>query len=220
MTSTKEGIVTEETLSEQQTEEESSMTETAIETTEIEETETDNKEIEEVKRYAEEVGIQAKGKGYNNDSVTWILYEDGRLVVEGEGDFSEVYNPSGGIYNDQTKRYKIPWDSYISYVKTIEFKVNKMTNFGSLFYDHRNLTAVDFSGCDMSTVTNMEHMFYGCDSLTSLDVNGWDTSNVQYMKYMFGRSGLKSLDLSTLNTSSVKGMAFMFEGCKSLTELK
>ena len=207
-TTAEESFVIEETLSEkQETEESSMMVETTAETTEIEETET-----EEIKRQTEEVGIKKKGEGYNNPNVTWILYEDGRLVVEGTGDFV-----TGDI---------APWcDVHSSMccsrdIKTAEVKVTGMTSLEGLFNGCSNLRSVDFSGCDMSTVTNMADMFNECSSLTNLDVSGWDTSNVKNMKYMFYNSGFVTLDLSDLNTSNVTNMEYMFGNCRDLTTLK
>lgn len=207
-TTAEESFVIEETLSEkQETEESSMMVETAAETTEIEETET-----EEIKRQTEEVSIKKQGTGYNNPNVTWILYEDGRLVVEGTGDFV-----TGDI---------APWcDVHSSMccsrdIKTAEVKVTGMTSLEGLFNGCSNLRSVDFSDCDMSTVTNMADMFNECSSLTNLDVSGWDTSNVKNMKYMFYNSGFVTLDLSDLNTSNVTNMEYMFGNCRDLTTLK
>jgi surface protein len=66
----------------------------------------------------------------------------------------------------------------------------------------------------------MTAMFYGCSNLTSLDLSTFDTSSVTDMYGMFeGCSGLTSLDLSSFNTSNVTNMSGMFSGCINLINI-
>jgi surface protein len=89
-----------------------------------------------------------------------------------------------------------------------------------MFYNCSNLTSLDLSGFDTSSVTSMLGMFYSCSSLTSLDVSGFDTSSVTNMQQMFQIcSSLTSLDVSGFDTSSVTNMFYMFASCTSLTSL-
>lgn len=157
--STEESSVMEETSTKQQeTEESSIMTET---------------ETEEIKQQESAVGIKKKGTGYNNPNVTWILYEDGKLVVEGTGDFvgTNLLGPTApwcDVYNSST--------NCSADIKTAEIKVNGMKSFAGMFDCCRNLQSVDFSGCDMSTVTDMSYMFNQCSSLTGRNrkCNSWN----------------------------------------------
>ena len=54
-------------------------------------------------------------------------------------------------------------------------------------------------------------MFKGCNNLSSLDLSTFNTSSVTDMRYMLnGCSRLSSLNLSTFNTSNVINMCYMF----------
>ncbi len=90
----------------------------------------------------------------------------------------------------------------------------------SMFDDCNNITILDLSNFDTSSVTNMRAMFSGCSSLTNLNLKNFDTSNVTDMSYMFSSfSSLTTLDLSNFNTSNVTNMYWMFNRCSSLTAL-
>ena len=84
-----------------------------------------------------------------------------------------------------------------------------------------NLTSLDVSGFDTSSVTNMSHMFYMCSNsnLTTLAVSGFDTSNVTDMSYMFGcwrdaPSYVTAFDLSGWDFSKVTTVNRMFDRCQ------
>ena len=89
-----------------------------------------------------------------------------------------------------------------------------------MFFDLKNLTAVDFSNFDTGIVTDMRHMFRGCTKLTTIDVSLWNTGNVEDMEFLFRDcSSLVSLDLSRWNTAKVKKLYGAFYDCKGLTSL-
>jgi len=94
---------------------------------------------------------------------------------------------------------------------------------GSLAYLFRNvnqMTDIDLTLLDTSSVTTMLQMFYGATGLTTLDLSTFDTSSVTTMQSMFnGATGLTTLDLSTFDTSSVTTMYAMFYGASGLTTL-
>ena len=94
------------------------------------------------------------------------------------------------------------------------FDANELNNYV-------NLTALDLSGFDTSSVTDMSGMFYCCSGLTALTFGeGFDTSSVTDMNYMFCEcQSLAELDLSGFNTSSVTNMYDMFWYCCNLTIL-
>ena len=57
---------------------------------------------------------------------------------------------------------------------------------GWMFYECRNLTSLDVSGFNTSSVTDMGGMFSECVSVTSLDLSGFDLLNLtESMQYMF-----------------------------------
>ena len=95
-----------------------------------------------------------------------------------------------------------------------------ITTTEKMFRECSNITEIDLSNFDTSSVESMGYMFYGCLSLISINLNNLDTSNVRIMYYMFQDcNSLISLDLSNFNTFKVERMDGMFNGCSSLTFL-
>jgi surface protein len=63
-------------------------------------------------------------------------------------------------------------------------------------------------------------MFDGCSNLTTLDLSSFNTSSVTNMNGMFGYcKKLTTLDLSSFNTSAVTNMYSTFYDCTSLTTI-
>ena len=93
-------------------------------------------------------------------------------------------------------------------------------NSSWLFDSFTNVTSIDLTGADTSSVTDMNHMFYNCESLTELDVSGFITSSVTDMNSMFRNcSKVTELDVSGFITSSVTDMSEMFGFCSKLTTI-
>ncbi|EAC9519275.1 BspA family leucine-rich repeat surface protein [Listeria monocytogenes] len=98
--------------------------------------------------------------------------------------------------------------------------VPSLLTMESMFENSYNLTELDVSGLDTSTVTNMKNMFYKCSVLKELDLSNWDTSAVNNMNSMFGYcESLEKLNVSNFDTSSVNDMYYMFRDCKALEKL-
>ncbi len=150
----------------------------------------------------------------NGSDITWVIDKDGKLTVEGTGDFIEKKIPS-------FTGYEPCWSvANKSSIKSAVINVKGMTIAHSLFSECTNLTSVDLSGLDTSNVTNMCSVFSGCISLTSVDLSGLDTGNVTDMSWMFNRcSSLTDVDLKGLNTRNVTDMSSMFKSCYSLTDV-
>ena len=155
-----------------------------------------------------------------------ILYENGEMVFQrgstpdaGKGNVLKAYT------GFETERYGYPdyapWYENKTSIKAVSFKdVVKPVSTAYWFYECKNLTDVDFTNLDTSTVTSMSVMFESCSALTNLDVSSFDTSAVTDMRWMFnGCSSLTRLDLSSFNTKTVTSMYGMFEYCRSLTSL-
>lgn len=167
--------------------------------------------------------------------ITWTIDVDGKLTVEGTGEFSiSKYGGRAPWYNERQNiksavvhvtglrdaSYMFDGCSELTSVDLSEFDVSSVTNMGWMFHGCSSLTSLDLGGFDTSSVTSMQGMFYGCSSLTSLNISSFDTGSVTSTGYMFsGCSSLKSLDVSGFNTSGIKGMVAMFSGCSSLTSL-
>ncbi|EOB3787203.1 BspA family leucine-rich repeat surface protein [Listeria monocytogenes] len=98
--------------------------------------------------------------------------------------------------------------------------VPSLLTMESMFENSYNLTELDVSGLDTSTVTNMKNMFYKCRVLKELDASNFDTSSVTDMNSMFGYcESLEKLNVSNFDTSSVNDMYYMFRDCKALEKL-
>lgn len=150
-------------------------------------------------------------------NITWVINADGKLTVEGTGDFAE---PSTDANNESAARNRVPWLSYNSQIKTAQIKVSGMTDASYMFFQCSALTSIDLSGFDTSTVTSMCAMFNSCYNLKDLDLSSFNTENVTDMHSMFGSSrSLENLDLSGFDTKNVVDMSLMFEACSKLTNL-
>ena len=97
---------------------------------------------------------------------------------------------------------------------------NKTISMHAMFAECYNLTTLDVSDFDTSTVIDMAYMFSSCRTITNLDVSGFDTANVTNMFRMFDScKNLTSLNVSKFDTSKVTEMGFMFYNCGGLTDL-
>ncbi len=97
---------------------------------------------------------------------------------------------------------------------------SSVTNMGHMFQYCRAVTELDVSGFDTSKVTDMSDMFHACDALETLDLSGFDTSKVTNMSDMFYSCDvLAVLNLSGFDTAKVTDMSYMFGYCPSLTSL-
>ena len=143
------------------------------------------------------------------EDITWVIDADGKLTVEGTGEFS-----------DSTGYDRAPWYNNYSSIKTAEINVTGLKDASYMFNDCNNLTSLDLSGFDTGSVTSMGGMFGGCHGLTSIDLSDFNTSSVTDMSAMFFNcQGLTSLDLSSFDTSSVTDMSAMLSNCQGLTSL-
>ncbi len=188
------------------------------ETTDISESETQETETQVVLNADGNIASGVIDEDYGH--ITWVIDADGKLTVTGTGDFSF---PEPSIY-----RIHPPWFEYRETIKSAKINVSGMTDasymFGSQFslYDdaYPNMTNIDLSDFNTSSITNMSDMFSGCEALSSLDLSNFDTSNVIDMSDMFRYChALSSLDLSNFDTSNVTDMSGMFCWCDNLTTL-
>ena len=145
----------------------------------------------------------------NGSNTAWVIDADGKLTVEGTGEFAD-----GGGYK------RAPWYEQRELITSVEIKLTGTRNASYMFYGCSNLASVDVSGFDTSQITNMNGMFCNCDSLRKLDLSGFDTSSVASMIGMFEEcNSLLNLNVSGFNTSRVMDMSWMFYGCGALSNL-
>ena len=142
-------------------------------------------------------------------NIKWNIDNNGKLTVEGTGDFSDS--------NDECRA---PWFDSKDFIKFAVINVKGMTDASYMFYDCNNLVSIDFTNFDTSNVTNMHAMFNSCDCLTELDVRNFNTCNVTDMGSMFEACfDIKNLNLSNFDTSNVIDMSSMFGYCLKLKSL-
>ncbi|MBD5513637.1 MAG: BspA family leucine-rich repeat surface protein [Lachnospiraceae bacterium] len=149
-------------------------------------------------------GEKIASGSYKN--TTWVIDENGKLIVSGTGEFC-----SYGM---------IPWSSWREQIKSAEIYLTGTTYTRDMFMGCSNLTSIDLDNFDTSNVTDLSGMFEGCVSIASLDVSNFDTRKAARMDSMFSRcESLNSLDVGNFNTCQTTRMDGMFAGCKSLDSL-
>lgn len=167
---------------------------------------------QETEPRADSENILASGTNSDNPSVTWILYQNGELVVEGTGEILTKNYISG------TSR--TPWYAYREDILSATVRVTGATTAAGMFEEHSKLETVDLKEFDTTKITSMADMFRLCRSLKEIDVSTFDTSNVTDINGMFSYcSSLTKLDLSTFDTSKVAFMGYLVEYCSSLQEI-
>ncbi|MDD6650572.1 MAG: BspA family leucine-rich repeat surface protein [Eggerthellales bacterium] len=145
---------------------------------------------------------------------TWAIDANGKLIVQPTDGISgklASWIPANGA----------PWFKYASKITSAVFAPGVSTGTCAYMFSlHSNLTSIDLSGLDTSSVTNMEGMFSECRNLVNLNFADLDTSSVVNMSDMFlNCRALSSINLEGLNTSSVTSMAGMFTQCYSLERI-
>ena len=147
------------------------------------------------------------GEDIASGVITWTIDADGKLTLEGNGDYKLVDACT-------------PWYGYRTYIKSAKVNVANMKNMALLFQGCDNLENVDLSDLDTSKVTDMSGLFMDCVKLKDINFGNFDTSNVYDMMSMFsGCKSLVNLDLSIFDTGKVEDMSCMFYGCSSLENL-
>ena len=112
--------------------------------------------------------------GGSYENITWGIDAEGKLIVEGTGEFSA-----------QMSWERAPWYSQRENIKSAVVCVTGLKDASYMFNGCKNLQSIDLSGFDTGSVTSMSYMFSNCSSLASLDVSGFDTSSVTSMSGMF-----------------------------------
>ena len=137
------------------------------------------------------------------------------IKINGKGEhtffFQDKINAIKEIYvNDVIKDFR----------KKNEIKIildlNQINSLDKLFLDCRNITEIDLSNFNSSSVTQMNEIFKNCFSLTSINFDNFITSKITFMQQVFfDCKNIKTLNLSTFNTSLVQSMHEMFRGCSN-----
>jgi len=165
--------------------------------------------------------IPTIGAGYNYDVVTSdgqsFIGQTGNLTitfpsagtydVKITGDFPRIYFNIGG---DRSKLIDIKQWGEIAWA-----------TFTNSFWGCNNLTNVTATDSpDLSLVTNMDFMFTGCSNMTTLNVTDWNVSSVNSMILTFAQcSNLITLNVSNWNVSSVTNFTQIFFSCTVINNL-
>lgn len=136
--------------------------------------------------------------GTCGDNLTWTLYEDGELVIDG----------TGAMYN---YLYGAPWDSYCPDMKSVTIG-NSVTKIGdSAFEDCESLTSVTMG----NGVTYFGiYAFRNCTGLTNVTI-GNSVKSISASAFQNCRS-LTSITIPDSVNAISKGA---FAGCYSLTSI-
>ncbi len=117
--------------------------------------------------------------------------------------------------------YMFDGDSSLQNIEGIDnFQTGKVTTMYAMF-SKSNISALNLSNWDTSSVTDMSYMFYGDSSLQNIEgIDNFQTGKVTTMYAMFSKSNISTLNLSNWDTSSVTDMSFMFNKCANLTTIE
>lgn len=99
--------------------------------------------------------------GGTYENIFWTIDADGKLVVEGTGEFaSSATSASAG---------RAPWYNYRGKIKSAEVKVTGMTDAAHMFNSCSAMESLDLSNFDMAEVAGVFAMLIGCSSLKKIN---------------------------------------------------
>jgi len=160
-----------------------------------------------------------------NESNIYILdnsnYTDKNGIKHSHDGFQELNESNVTLFMDNRKvifsrDQKIPEGE-------LEIKIIfhiKLTNCQNMFYGCKNITSIDLSSFDTTSVTDMSYMFYGCSDLKEINLSNINTKKVTNISFMFWGCGkLENLDLSSFDTKKVTDMNNMFYCCSHLSSI-
>lgn len=89
-----------------------------------------------------------------------------------------------------------------------------------LFYANSRLNELNEILSICKNVTTTQYMFYLCTNLTAIDLSNFDTSTIYRMNGMFQYcNNLTTIDLSNFDTSYVLETGYMFRSCTNLATI-
>ena len=128
--------------------------------------------------------------------------------------------PTGGVASDYFGNFPGNTTDIKTTLKKVPAVGFNNTSCASTFSGCTQLTDVDLSLFNTSSVTSFKSMFNGCSALTSLNLSTFITTSASRFDYMFaGCSALTSLNLSTFGEGYYTNFASMFYNCTALKEI-
>jgi len=97
------------------------------------------------------------------------------------------------------------------------------TNVGAVFQFCQNITELDLTEWDISSVNKMTNLCESCDKLEYIDISNWNTSKVRQFAYMFiDCTALRKIDgvIDLASCDSQQGFVSMFSNCPNLSGVK
>jgi surface protein len=113
-------------------------------------------------------------------------------------------------------------DTYYFSTQRAGVKTTAPEDFSHWFGGLKNLTSLDATMLDTSSVRNMDGLFVNCSSLVDIvGLEDWDVSHVKSMDAMFEScESLQNVDfVAKWDVSKVKNMNWLFWCCPSLQNL-
>ena len=134
--------------------------------------------------------------------------------------YEGFYKNAGGMVRPSTKeelRNEIEIRLDRGQYNLNDIDTSKITNMGGLFArfnQNRNLSKIDISGWDTSSVVDMSYMFaWNRQYLKELYLSNFDTSNVTTMQNMFYEwKSLETLNFKNATFTNVSNYTNMFSG--------
>lgn len=162
---------------------------------------------------------KVQAKGIFGD-VKWYIDMEGTLHI-GSGTFGEPVPAPGMLAPYEPGEMGSPWMVYNDIIDDVIIDGSVIANTDSTALFGR-LDAESISGLeniDVSNVTDMGYMFSDMSNLSELDLSAWDTSSVTNMTVMFAQNNFSNVDLGTWETENVTDMYAMFAMTPNLTSL-
>lgn len=162
---------------------------------------------------------EVQAKGIFGDVKLYIDME-GTLHI-GSGTFGEPVPAPGMLAPYEPGEMGSPWMVYNDIIDDVIIDGSVIANTDSTALFGR-LDAESISGLeniDVSNVTDMGYMFSQMTNLSNLDLSSWDTSSVTNMTVMFAQNNFSNVDLGTWETENVTDMYAMFAMTPNLTSL-
>ena len=149
--------------------------------------------------------ISEIASGVCGNDLTWSLYEDGELIIDGTGDMYDYK------YDAYKAKCTSPWNEWKSSIKSVVIK-DGVTSVGeyAFYWYYESLEKVEIAG----TVRNIgDYAFYRCYSLTDLTISEGVIE--------IGEESFRQCSFTTLTIpNSITNIGFLaFSFCDDLTDL-